>query len=207
MAMRRDAWVDAASQCQTAVARVGAYGAEITSPALPFLAQTGAAGAVFLAGLVGFQYAGYVCGISCVTPALGPMFGCAAVGVSSVAAGQAAAAMHRLIEVGDLWPNNSFGATQREEILLHALMGIAGFKALGGSFRNVMPSNLGYPGALARFSIPAKGEGYAVEAERAVIRRMFKQFGCHHCGRRSGGWSASIIPKLALRTICLQTSR
>jgi hypothetical protein len=71
-------------------------------------------------------------------------------------------------------------------------------QVLGGSCRNMMPSNVIRPGAWARASIPARGSKYANETEANLIKDLFKQYGCHHCGTRHGQSIADHMPPNAI---------
>ncbi|KAJ7568849.1 hypothetical protein O6H91_01G050300 [Diphasiastrum complanatum] len=75
-----------------------------------------------------------------------------------------------------------------------AIFGMIAFKMLGGKFCSLLPSDLRYPGAFAKASLPANGRGYAGELTRNVMRALYKQFGCHHCGRKTGKSISDHIP-------------
>lgn len=67
-----------------------------------------------------------------------------------------------------------------------ALIGSAGFIALGGRYWALSPSGLATLGAFShrsRGSLPAT-LAYASAAERAAIQRLGQRFGCHTCGSR-----------------------
>jgi hypothetical protein len=92
--------------------------------------------------------------------------------------------------VRGMWEHNSKKQKQKfittESVWFHAMFGLIAFKVLVGRCRNMMPSNVIRPGAWARASIPARGSKYANETEANLIKDLFKQYGCHHCGTRHG---------------------
>lgn len=57
------------------------------------------------------------------------------------------------------------------------------FKLMGGRLRFILPSNVIKPGSFAKRYIPATLD-YASPAERSIINRIGKKFGCHSCGVR-----------------------
>ncbi|KAH9564675.1 hypothetical protein CY35_04G037600 [Sphagnum magellanicum] len=79
-----------------------------------------------------------------------------------------------------------------------AAASVAAAQVLGGSCQNMMPSNVIHPGAWARASIPARGSKYANETEANLIKDLFKQYGCHHCGTRHGQSIADHMPPNAI---------
>lgn len=119
--------------------------------------------------------------VSCANP-LGTVLGIVAV-VSSV---ETAVAFNALLAQPTFSLTNFQEWLYRKENLVQAAVGLVAFKVLGGKFRNLMPSDVRYPGALARVSIPARGISYANDVQKAIVADLFKQFGCHHCGKRTG---------------------
>jgi hypothetical protein len=139
---------------------------------------------------------GYCLRVSCRTPVLGPALGLAGVGFASALAGQAS--LHARALLATPAPAGATGVTNGplsrrprwwrpqpinpEEALFDAVLGIAIFKAAGGRFSSLMPSDLAAPGALAFESLPAAGPDYAAPGARRELVRIFRRDGCHHCG-------------------------
>eukprot|EP00897_Mesotaenium_endlicherianum_P000612 jgi/Mesen1/10551/ME000083S10056 len=158
-------------------------------PTLPALAQSASAGLVFLLGVHGAQVVGHKLRVSCVTP-YAPLLGALAVGTSSILAGQTASLVQRRMS-GEGWLPPRFDVS---EMLFHGVVGMAVFKLTNGSFRNLMPSDLRHPGALAKGSIPARSSSYANQTEREILEEMYKKYGCHHCGSRKHAFHADHMP-------------
>ena len=77
------------------------------------------------------------------------------------------------------WPFTS------RDLLLSTITSVVMFRALGGRFGAVLPSNLTRPGAFAAEWIPAyMGSQPATSRERTLIKAMGSKYGCHSCGRR-----------------------
>ena len=55
------------------------------------------------------------------------------------------------------------------------------FKGLGGRFWSISPSSFTNLGSFARVSLPAT-DAYATEAQRSMIEKLGRRFGCHTCG-------------------------
>lgn len=91
-----------------------------------------------------------------------------------------------------------------EDVLSNGDLCVAGciatimFKALGGRFKAVLPSNLFKPGAFANQWIPARWEQYAAHYERHLMQQMGKKHGCHSCGTRQGKFIADHQPPIKL---------
>ncbi|KAK9834883.1 hypothetical protein WJX81_006337 [Elliptochloris bilobata] len=83
---------------------------------------------------------------------------------------------------------------RRKDLVLDALMGVVLFKALGGRFRSLLPSDLFWPGAMAMESLPAPSAKYAASEHRGELFRLFRRDGCHHCGQRAGKVVGDHIP-------------
>ncbi|EFJ16703.1 hypothetical protein SELMODRAFT_421459 [Selaginella moellendorffii] len=74
-------------------------------------------------------------------------------------------------------------------VLLPALIGLVSFKALGGKYRNLLPSDVRFPGVYALAYLPyhlTAGMRYASKHEKFLIRLLYREFGCHHCGKTIG---------------------
>eukprot|EP00193_Tetraselmis_chui_P007693 CAMPEP_0177765350 /NCGR_PEP_ID=MMETSP0491_2-20121128/7947_1 /TAXON_ID=63592 /ORGANISM="Tetraselmis chuii, Strain PLY429" /LENGTH=261 /DNA_ID=CAMNT_0019281697 /DNA_START=41 /DNA_END=823 /DNA_ORIENTATION=+ len=150
----------------------------------PFVANVGASTATFNLGLLVAQGAGYAVGLSCATPVLAPAVGLLGVSASAAAAGQVSLRVERMIR-----PESFKTKTDKvfwEHLLIDALIGAVFYKALGGRFRNILPSNLAMPGAFASQSIFAKDASYCTPAQKNELIRAFRRDGCHTCGVRGG---------------------
>ena len=71
-----------------------------------------------------------------------------------------------------------------QELLVSSLASAVLFRAFGGRFASVLPSNLLHPGAFAKEWIPVKAT-QATERQRHIIRELGRRHGCHSCGARS----------------------
>ena len=71
------------------------------------------------------------------------------------------------------------------DYVLSAGASVVLFRALGGRFSSVLPSNVLHPGAFAREWILARIGQPATEYERRVIQELGRRHGCHSCGRRN----------------------
>ncbi|WIA17091.1 hypothetical protein OEZ85_013990 [Tetradesmus obliquus] len=157
---------------------------------LPFGAQVVASAAAYTVGVTATQLVGFVCKVSCATPVLGPCMGIVGVGFASALAGQASKHTHKMISTGA----NPFRAgfwepLDVDDMVFDALLGIFVFKAMGGRFSSLMPSDLSKPGALAFESIPVRAdnsEAYAQPSVKRELARIFRRDGCHHCGSYRG---------------------
>ena len=54
--------------------------------------------------------------------------------------------------------------------------GLGLLQVMGGRFRNVMPSDLFAPGAMATTSLPARGPQYATDATKKKLLELFKRY-------------------------------
>ena len=70
------------------------------------------------------------------------------------------------------------------ELLISTVSSAVVFRALGGRFSSVLPSNLMKAGAFARDWIPAKTPQLATDFEKYLIQSIGKKYGCHSCGKR-----------------------
>ncbi|KAH7307539.1 hypothetical protein KP509_22G064300 [Ceratopteris richardii] len=138
------------------------------------------------------QVAGRFCRVSCVTPGWSSVLGCIAVSSSSLAAGQVSFAIQRYLAQGPGTPEKF--VISRNDAVFCVITGLAAFKIFGGHFCNLMPSHVCHKGALANFSMPARGPNLASPVQIKNIRTAFLVDGCHHCGRRSGKSIADHIP-------------
>ncbi len=112
--------------------------------------------------------------------------GLASVTVASFGASLAALQTISLIQQHLPEPGKKLSVTYRH-LFLSTVSGVLVFRALGGRFERVLPSNLMRPGAFAADWIPALKEAdYATAREREVIQKLGKKHGCHSCGTRGG---------------------
>ena len=73
----------------------------------------------------------------------------------------------------------------RSDVLISTCASVVIFRALGGRFGAVLPSNLIRPGVFAVEWIPALNESQAASAgEREVVKSLGAKHGCHSCGRK-----------------------
>lgn len=77
-------------------------------------------------------------------------------------------------------------AWDEDETVFDAALGsLLFFFASRGSFSKAMPSDVAKIGANAVKSIKANGSNYANEAQKAVLQKFMRQYGCHHCGKKT----------------------
>ena len=72
-----------------------------------------------------------------------------------------------------------------KDLLISAAVSTIVFRALGGKFSAVLPSNLIQPGAFAKQAIPVNMAQYASKNQKKIIQDLGRKNGCHTCGRRS----------------------
>ena len=179
--------------------RGAADAAGLLAPARPFAAQAGAAAAGNFAGLLGVQALGLALRVSCATPVVAPVLGAAGVAGAAALAGQCSRDMARWGRTGERPTLRGFAAAlaapgNRREVALDAVIGTAFFLGLGGRFKAVLPSDIRFPGANAHLSVPARGQQYITESVREELQRIFRRFGCHHCGSRRGAVIGDHMP-------------
>jgi len=145
------------------------------------------AGAAFGGTLMAAQTACYYLKVTAAVPLAPATVGVAAIGLASAAAGQAGKMLDRAARTGR---GPSARELRREDNVREAavdfVLGALLFKTLGGRFRVALPSDVRYPGAFARESIPAAGREYANESQRRQLVALYRRLGCHHCGSRAG---------------------
>lgn len=81
--------------------------------------------------------------------------------------------------------NVSFESFIEPEVVSSAVGGLLVFRALGGKFKNVLPSNLLFPGAFANNGVPV---GLLQKANSSIRKKMLyigRRYGCHSCGSRT----------------------
>ena len=120
-----------------------------------------------------------------------------AVGVAAASAGSGAAGVAVVAEAGK--QGSARRAVSRylesaDEILADALLGLIGFRLVGGRFCEMLPSDLCFPGAMARESLRAPGQSYADNSARRELGMLFRRHGCHHCGRKTGEFVGDHMP-------------
>eukprot|EP00048_Salpingoeca_helianthica_P020332 m.6060 g.6060 ORF g.6060 m.6060 type:complete len:245 (+) comp4678_c0_seq1:101-835(+) len=128
---------------------------------------------------------------------LGFVFGGLIVAGGSIGAAEGARATYRYVnaqqkkeEQGALKLCEATSNIQ-ERWPVYAACGVLGFS---GPLRSIAPSHLWNLGAFEGGSIPAKGAGYASEAEREQLQRIGKKSGCHTCGTRAGPFNGDHQP-------------
>ena len=119
------------------------------------------------------------------------VLGLASVSLASLSASSAALGAVYVIQS----PNNDLGPTY-SDLLVSTLTGVVLFKAVGGQYARVLPSNLMRPGAFAVDWIPALNESArATPKERQVVNYLGTKYGCHTCGvRRRASYIADHQP-------------
>lgn len=153
-------------------------------------AVSGLAGAATFPALLGFTQVGIFKAMRLTSgspAAIASVMGCASVLAASCAASCATLTGYTLTR--EYYSSNETDATRTsvslsgQDLLLSTLCGAVVFRALGGRFLSVLPSNLLKPGSFAREWIPAS-ISYAGNAQRSVIQEIGQRQGCHTCGRR-----------------------
>lgn len=115
-----------------------------------------------------------------------PFLGLVSVTVASF--GASLAALKTVVTVNQYFSASDVRLTlDRRDLLLSTAGGVVVFRALGGRFGAVLPSNLLRPGAFAVEWVPALRESEAaLPKEREVIKALGSRHGCHSCGERIG---------------------
>lgn len=115
-----------------------------------------------------------------------PLLGLASVTLASF--GASLAALKTLTIVNQYFSSSDVRLSlNRRDLLLSTASGVVVFRALGGRFNAVLPSNLMRPGSFAAEWIPALREAEAASPkEREVIKALGQKHGCHSCGDRRG---------------------
>ena len=121
------------------------------------------------------------------------LFGSGAVFISAGVASMATIATYSQLQGSSYDTKLSNG-----ELCAASLAGVVIFKALGGRFNAVLPSNLFKPGAFSRTWIPARWEQYAAHYERHLMQQIGGKYGCHSCGTRSGKFISDHQPPIKL---------
>ena len=108
------------------------------------------------------------------------------------------ASMATITTYSQLQGSSSNTKLSNGELCAASLAGVVIFKALGGRFNAVLPSNLFKPGAFTGNWIPARWEQYAVHYERHLMQQIGGKYGCHSCGTKSGKFIADHQPPIKL---------
>lgn len=162
---------------------------------LPVGAHLLVTSATFGAALLASQAAGLCLRVSCATPVFGSCCGLMGVAVASSCAGIAGKLTTQFLETSrNPFTKDWYKKIDMGEVVVDAVFGVACFKILGGSFRQLMPSDLQCPGALAMGSLPARSAEYADHVYKYELERLFRQYGCHHCGSKRGNAIGDHIP-------------
>eukprot|EP01024_Parvocaulis_polyphysoides_P040569 TRINITY_DN36955_c0_g1_i1.p1 TRINITY_DN36955_c0_g1~~TRINITY_DN36955_c0_g1_i1.p1 ORF type:complete len:322 (+),score=33.19 TRINITY_DN36955_c0_g1_i1:112-1077(+) len=140
----------------------------------------------FTAGLATVQVVSMGVRVSCCTPVMGPIMGVIGVGLSSAVAGQVSFAVEESMNGRKFNWQNPYVNVNGRDVVWDALCGIVIFKIAGGSYRNILPSDVVKPGAMAVESLPAKGKEYVTGVQKLELQRLYKKYGCHHCGSKGG---------------------
>ncbi len=115
-----------------------------------------------------------------------PLLGLASVAVASF--GASLAALKTLTIVNQYFSASDVRLSlNRRDLLISTASGVVLFRALGGRFGAVLPSNLMRPGAFAAEWLPAMRESeVATPKERTLVRTLGARHGCHSCGEKRG---------------------
>eukprot|EP01025_Chloroclados_australasicus_P046835 TRINITY_DN5178_c0_g3_i3.p1 TRINITY_DN5178_c0_g3~~TRINITY_DN5178_c0_g3_i3.p1 ORF type:complete len:312 (-),score=15.08 TRINITY_DN5178_c0_g3_i3:632-1567(-) len=151
-----------------------------------FFVQCLSSGLGFTAGIATVQVLGVATRVSCATPVIGPISGVIGVGLASAVAGQVSFAVEQCMNGNSFSWDNPYQNVRGKDLFWDALCGIVIFKIAGGQFRNVLPSDVIKPGAMAVESLPAKGKEYVTGTQKLELQRLYKKYGCHHCGSKAG---------------------
>ena len=113
------------------------------------------------------------------------LLGLASVTLASFGASLAALKTISVLQQHLPTPEKKLSLTYRH-LFVSTGSGVVLFRALGGRFRSVLPSNLMRPGVFATEWIPALREAeHASPGEREIIQALGKKNGCHTCGTRT----------------------
>ncbi|GAX84202.1 hypothetical protein CEUSTIGMA_g11625.t1 [Chlamydomonas eustigma] len=169
---------------------------------LPFGVQLMVSGGSYGAGICLVQVFGAGLRISCANGVMGPCLGVVGVGAASALSGHMSRHIKRHMQQEKpllqavaipFWRD-----LDMNEMILDALTGVTIFKACGGSFRRLLPSDLRAPGAHARQCVPVTNGDHANESQKSQLISMFNRDGCHHCGSRKGNVIGDHIPPTKL---------
>ena len=72
-----------------------------------------------------------------------------------------------------------------KDLLISGVVSMVVFRAVGGRFSMVLPSNLLQPGSFSRYAIPVNEAPYASKGQKMIIQDLGRKHGCHTCGLRS----------------------
>ena len=187
-------------EARAAAARAQAF----LEPAAPYAAQAGASAAAFTLGMAATQVregervvrmrapalralafsiptrpsphtqaACFALRLSCATPVLAPLAGAIGVGISSALAGQASLHVRHATRADGREPPPR--AWRRQDVACDALLGVILFRAMGGRYRSLLPSDLVKPGACAVESLPAPGSAYAHGVSKGELARLMRR--------------------------------
>lgn len=131
------------------------------------------------------QAACFAARLSCATPLLAPTAGALGVALSSALAGQASLRVRRATRADGRDPPPRMW--RRADVVCDAVMGVVLFRAMGGRYRSLLPSDLVKPGACAVESLPAPGSQYASEVSKGELARLMRR--CASSFRGLAGWT------------------
>lgn len=156
-------------------------------------------GVAFLATLGAGQMVAGGLRLSCALPVVSTLAGGAVVCASAVASLEVAsqgAFVQEALALALAQPPLEQGDALRAEKQAAFVVGAAAvFRALGGRYRSVLPSDVLHPGAHAHASVPAT-TAKATRPQKQAVARLGRRHGCHSCGRRRGvpGFCADHMP-------------
>ena len=143
-----------------------------------------------------FQLGCFALRLSSATPVAASVVGALGVGFSSALAGQASlrTRARSARAPGDPPPRY----WRRQDVLLDAALGIAMFKAMGGRYRSLLPSDISRVGSCAVESIPAPGSAYAQGTSKGELVRLMRRR--EGKGRIEEGWEVGEVEGLGTTT-------
>jgi hypothetical protein len=121
-----------------------------------------------------FQAACFAARLSCATPLIAPTFGALGVALSSALAGQASLRVRRATRADGRDPPPRMW--RKADVVCDAVMGVVLFRAMGGRYRALLPSDLVKPGACAVESLPAPGSQYATDVAKGELARLMRRW-------------------------------
>lgn len=113
------------------------------------------------------------------------LLGCASVTLASYGASWASLRVIHILRGKDPTLQDLRWSLIEPELFLSTVGSVIMFRALGGKYKAVLPSNLIHPGAFAREWVPALKESQlASTREKSLLKSMGERYGCHTCGKK-----------------------
>ncbi len=157
--------------------------AEVAKDAAIGAAVGAVGGLTFGVGLAaGGAIAGAI-GVSSASGVAATAIGFTTVALSGAAAGQTSRVTSNVLYGRDV----TEGLLQPEDMLLDATLSVVFFKAGGGNFNQIAPSDITRTGAYARESVVSSRPDRVTGSESKRIQLLGDRYGCHTCGVRQPG--------------------